>query len=264
MGTSSLPPIPEFTINNIATNMIPGASVHFMSGENENVTNSFTTNWHESTIRVRLPAAATLNVSSNNANDTSAGTGVQSVLVVGILASGLAANEVVATNGLSGVSTVNQYIEVNLFQQSATGSGNVNAGIVYIGTGTITSGKPANVVNVIDVDEGVATSGFFLVPTNVTAYFIKATISSPANQDIETKFLSVDPNGNEFDALPFNLKEYIDSDLQAMRPIIGGAYLEQRVRASTGGGGTTVSSTITFVLLDNTLYPPSTGGLLFG
>jgi hypothetical protein len=59
------------------------------------------------------------------------------------------------------------------------GSGGVNAGIIYVGTGTVTSGVPANIYTTISGDGSNQTlQAFWTVPADYTAYIYQTNIST--------------------------------------------------------------------------------------
>lgn len=84
----------------------------------------------------RMTSADTLNIVSSSTNDTSAGTGVQSVLIVGIDENRDQQTEIVTMNGTSAVTTSNQWFGINRMAINTVGSGASNAGSI---TATATS-----------------------------------------------------------------------------------------------------------------------------
>jgi hypothetical protein len=92
------------------------------------------------------PAAATvMKVSSSSANDTSAGTGARTILVAGLDANYASQSETITLSGQTAVNTVNSYLRITYTELLTTGSGNGQAGTIYIGTGTVTAGVPATI-----------------------------------------------------------------------------------------------------------------------
>ena len=89
--------------------------------------------------------ASVMKVSSSSANDTSAGTGARTILVVGLDANYNSQSETVTLSGQTAVNTVNSYLRITYTELLSTGSGNAQAGTIYIGTGTVTAGVPATV-----------------------------------------------------------------------------------------------------------------------
>jgi hypothetical protein len=58
------------------------------------------------------------------------------------------------------------------------GTGGVNAGQIYVGTGTVTAGVPANVYGHVAVGDNQSLTGHFTVPAGYTGYLKRGSISS--------------------------------------------------------------------------------------
>jgi hypothetical protein len=112
--------------------------------------------------------AITLTLSSASANDTAAGTGARTVLVEGVGANFVLQSEVVTLNGQTGVNTVSTYLAVNAITVLSAGTGLVNAGAIYAGFGTITTGVPASVLSAVAVGENKSQGCIYTVPAGYT------------------------------------------------------------------------------------------------
>lgn len=146
----------------------------------EGYNSSISTSWAPICSSGSLPiltSATVLEISSSSANDTSSGTGAQLVTITGLNASYLTISETVVLNGQTAVNTVNSYIAVNGFVVTAAGSGGTNAGIIYAGTGTVTAGVPATIVDSIPAGWGNRQNVAYTVPANITAYVASARIT---------------------------------------------------------------------------------------
>ena len=177
-------------------------------GTNANVDNSLHTIWQQGGLYSYPPSASTMTVSSSDVNDTSAGTGARTVLISGLDASYNEASETITLNGQTAVTTVNTYIRMNRALVLTAGSGGSNAGNIYVGTGTVTSGVPANIYTIINGDGSNQTlQAFWTVPAGYTAYVYQTNIStgtSSATPAILTTLLVARPFGGVF-----NTKEVI-------------------------------------------------------
>ena len=148
-------------------------------GQNSVVGDSVETIWQQGGLYSYPPSASTMTVSSSNVNDTSAGTGARTVLISGLDASYNEASETITLNGQTAVTTVNTYIRMNRAIVLTAGSGGANAGIIYVGTGTVTSGVPANIYTTINGDGSNQTlQAFWTVPAGYTAYIYQTNIST--------------------------------------------------------------------------------------
>lgn len=118
-------------------------------------------------------AGIQMTVRSANANDTAAGTGVRTVEINYLDASGLEQTEVVSTNG-GAVNTVATDIRrVNYFHTVTAGTGAAAAGIISL-TNT------ANTVTYALIAAGANFSrhGFFTIPSDKTGYVTSAYIGA--------------------------------------------------------------------------------------
>lgn len=152
----------------IATGKIPGWRAFRQFGMNEDVDNGSEDVWAYGGVYAFPTAAAQVSVVSSSAADNPAGTGVGSLLVEGVDASGFALSEVVSLNGLTPVLTVGSYYRVNRITAVAPGSAsttNYNAGAI---TATISGG----VVGYIEVREGTSHQMIYTVPADYYAMII--------------------------------------------------------------------------------------------
>lgn len=144
--------------------------------------------------------AATLTVSSSSTDDTSAGTGARTVQIVGLDDDHNEISEVITLNGQTAVTTSNSYTHVNSMTVLTVGSGGKNAGILYVGSGTVTTGVPATIFNLIYTGYNASTTGAYVIPAGYTGYITNGSISS--GQPVGTtpvigKLVTIDTNGIE-------------------------------------------------------------------
>lgn len=128
---------------------------------------------------ITFPAAAIqMTVSSSSANDTAAGTGARTVVVQGLDANYNEVTEIVTMNGQTAVTMTASLLRVNYAYVATAGSGNSAAGNIYIGTGTVTSGVPATVYDIIKLDYNNTTTGSYTIPAGYTAYMSQGLFST--------------------------------------------------------------------------------------
>jgi len=133
-------------------------------------------------------AGATMTISSADANDTSAGTGARTVKVDFLDSTYAEFSETLTLNGQTAVSTSSSdCFRVNTMTVLTAGTGKVNAGKVYVGTGTVTSGVPANIFGTIVADEGASSSGFYTVPLGKTLYSQRMVISTSGTKAVSAR-----------------------------------------------------------------------------
>lgn len=145
-------------------------------------------------------SATTTTISSSSASDTSAGTGARTVFVDGLNASYERVTETASLNGQTGVTLTNQYLRVNKITILTAGSGGTSAGSIYVGTGTVTTGVPAVILNRTGSSSNESESGFYSVPAGYTAFINRWTMSSSnPTANTATRFvLRVRPYGGVF------------------------------------------------------------------
>lgn len=177
-------------------------------GQNSVVGDSVETIWQQGGLYSYPPSATTMTVSSSNTNDTSAGTGARTVQILGLDGDYNEISETITLNGQTAVTTTNSFLRVNRALVLTAGSGGANAGIIYVGTGTVTTGVPANVYTTINGDGTNQTlQAFWTVPANYNAYIYQTNVSTgnSSNTPAVLKTLLVArPHGGVF-----NTKEVI-------------------------------------------------------
>lgn len=148
-------------------------------GNNAAVANVTETIWQQGGLYSYLSAASVLKVSSSSANDTSAGTGARTVELFGLDGDYNEINEVVTLNGQTAVNSTQSYLRINRMIVRSAGSGGSNAGIIYAGTGTVTTGVPANIYATINGDGTNQTlMALWTVPAGYTGYLMQYDVSN--------------------------------------------------------------------------------------
>jgi hypothetical protein len=161
----------------VARGQVDGHTPVFVSGFNATVGTSYETVWSESTVYAYPASAVAMKVSSSDANDTAAGTGARTVTVYGLDGSYNQINETVSLNGQTAVTTTATFLRVLHLMVNTAGSGGAAAGNIYVGVGSVTTGKPATVYGVYTADGG-ATACIYTVPAGYTGYIFDFLCSS--------------------------------------------------------------------------------------
>ena len=176
-----------------------GYSSVFKFGFNADVSTTEEVVWFQGGAYSHPSSASTMTLSSSNANDTSAGTGARTVEVFGLDTNYDEISETVSLSGQTGVSTTNSYLRANRIIVRSAGSGATNAGVIYMGTGTVTAGVPANIFSTVGAGLGQTLQSFWTVPNNKTAYVNSISASSFGNQNaFLTVSFYVRPQGEVF------------------------------------------------------------------
>ena len=234
---------------------IPNHERIIVRGINADIGTSFETIWPEGGQKVFQSAAAIQTLSSDSVNDTLLGTGARIITVKGLLSDYSEAEEDVEMDGLTEVSTVNSFLRINslFIKVGQSGSLGVNDGIIYIGTGVVTSGKPDVVNNLIIANFGISQSAFYTVPlgkqllsydrqygidTGKSAVFVVSVIDEGTTYSVHS--VPIFQNYTVIsDQIPLLVEEKIDVIFSAI---------------STSGGGSSSDVSIRSV---NVLYTPN-------
>lgn len=168
-------------LERVALGRINGATPLYLNGVNGASTTTYETLWDESNVYAFRSTATAQTISSASANDAAAGTGARTVRVTGITDTSFTeSTEVVTMNGTTGVSLANNYVSINKLEVVTAGSTGVNAGIIYVGTGSITAGKPATVEGLMAASVGMSTSFLYTVPANKTLMMLDLCVATRA------------------------------------------------------------------------------------
>lgn len=174
----------------VGRGQIPGHSVIHVFGHNPDVDTSEVTIWPALGLLVHPASPTIMTISSSSTDDTSAGTGARTVYILGINGTGGYVSETVTLNGQTAVNTVNQYDAIETMSVVSVGSGGVNAGIIYAGTGTVTAGVPAVPYSAVGAGDNISLVGHWTCPVGYTGYLVSGSITSGtsnANQYITAR-----------------------------------------------------------------------------
>lgn len=241
----------------VARGQIPGHKTIFKFGYNASVGSTKETIWEQGGLYAYPASATVMTISSSSANDTAAGTGARIVEVFGLDADYKEINEVVTLNGQTAVNTTKSYLRINRGIVRSAGSGGANAGIIYAGTGTVTSGVPANIYLLINGEgDNQTLMGIWTVPAGYTAFLTKMALSTGTSTQtpailncslvarpygevfqIKERFTLTDSAHEQFYTFPLRFTEKTD--------------LEMRAFSSSGSVSFDVSSSMEFIYIQN-------------
>ena len=179
----------------LSTGDISGFNVVHKYGHNLEVGTSYETIWSNGATYSYLTSATVLKISSSDANDDDGDTGARTVLVQGLDSNYDEIEETVTLNGQTSVNTTNQFLRVHRMIVQSTGNSNYNEGIIYAGTGTVSSGVPANVYATIPVEYNQTMMAVYTVPNNKTAYMTMFYAQPDDSKGFQTQLLCGDESG---------------------------------------------------------------------
>jgi hypothetical protein len=224
-------------------------------GINATVGTSNETVWIGSSLYTFPAAASVLKVSSSSADDASpSGTGAQTVQIQGLNAAYEAVVETVILNGQTEVNTTNSYLRVNKMTVLTAGSGGTSVGNIYAGTGIVTAGVPAVVVNQTGILANETESGFYSVPAGHTAFINMWTMSSGnTTPDEWTRFtLRIRPEGGVFGIkAQYHIPASGIYECKAAYPLPIPEKADLEILAATSDGSASVSTQLQLMLIKN-------------
>jgi len=235
-----------------ARGQVPGHKAFCQFGINTAVGTSNETVWIGSNTYTFPAAASVLKVSSSSASDTAASTGAQTVLIEGLNAAHEAVSETVSLNGQTAVNTTNSYLRVNKMIVLTAGSGGTSVGNIYAGTGDVTDGVPAVVVNQTGVLANETESGFYTVPAGYTAFINMWTMSSGnTTADEWTRFtLRIRPFGGVFGIkAQYHIAASGIYECKAAYPLPIPEKADLEILAATSDGSASVSTQLQITLV---------------
>ena len=120
-------------------------------------------------------SAATVFISSADANDTSAGTGARTLLLEGLDANYAAVSETITMNGQTQVESSKSYIRLFKITSVTVGSGGKNAGDIYVATTGASSGVPTGTTYLVMESDDISAintsqAAVYTVPAGHTLY----------------------------------------------------------------------------------------------
>jgi len=211
----------------------------FKFGFNPDVDNLLETVWAQGGLYSYLATASVLKVSSSSTADAAAGTGARTVTLSGLDANYSEISETVTLNGQTAVNTTNSYLRIFRMVVNSAGSGGQNAGVVYAGTGTVTSGVPANKYATIAIGDNQTLMALWTVPAGHTAYLLQTDITLATTQNnkyctvsvvsrpfgevfqVRDRFVKSESTTNQAYSIPVKFEEKTDIEVRAIGDSVG-------------------------------------------
>jgi len=191
--------------------------------------------WDEGGLYVYPSAAAAMTLSSSSALDTAAGTGARTVLVQGLDINLLPVDVTLPLNGQTGVVITPDLLRVNNVEVMTAGSGEENAGDIYVGTGAITAGVPADKFGKISIGENIALSSVCTIRADRTGLLTSLFVGVPKQANVNVRVV-VRKLGKVFVTVDrftlFQQAPFVPHDIPI--PLIGGSDIEIRAQAAIG------------------------------
>ena len=178
-------------------------------------------------------------ISSDDAADVmTSGTGAWTVEASTLDESFIERSETLEMNGLTGVTlaAADDY-RVYRAKVKAVGTGGVNAGIIYIGTGALTDGVPANIYAQIDIGKGQTQMALYTIPAGTVGLIDELTSSSSISKKMEVDLFArqVGESWRVQDTVSF-LSDLVQQEMEVPEMHPAGTDIEMRGLATAGGG----------------------------
>lgn len=140
----------------------------------------------------QMSSADTMDVVSDSANDTSAGTGARSIKITGLDGNYNEIEETVTMNGTTSVTTTNTFIIIHRAIPKTAGSSETNDGNI-----TITDTTGGTTQALIDATQHSTIQGFSMVPRGYHAVLIRWEINAGKGDDFKFHIMAK-PFGEAF------------------------------------------------------------------
>lgn len=185
----------------VSRGQIPAHYPQFKFGFNPDVDNATETVWAEGGLYYHPVSATQMTVSSSSDDDTAnEGDGARTVELFGLDADYNEISETILLDGTSAVTTTKSFLRINRGIIRSAGDNEVASGTIYVGTGTVTLGKPANVYLSIKPADGQTLMALWTVPAGYTAHLLKTdiTVATTQNNKYATITVLAKPFGEVF------------------------------------------------------------------
>lgn len=224
----------------IAADFFPGMSEVSQFGHNPDVGTAFETLWLEGGLYVYANAEKIMTLSSSDTDDTSAGTGAQTVHIEGLDGNYNQVREDIALNGQNGVTLGRKYLRIHSITVLTAGSSLGNEGVVYVGTGSITTGKPAVVHGCVEIGHNKSIQGIYTIPLDHRGYLMEYEFGSSIAKTV-TGVIVTRPFGEVFQVLDY--RELRDGETSSLTTAVDvlepKTDIELRAKTAAGGGDIT-------------------------
>lgn len=241
--------------HDVARGLVEGQTLWNKFGYNSDIDIGTETIWSTGGLLTKLTTPTTLSIVSTSANDTSGGTGANSIIVYGIDSTRTARTEVVTLNGLTPVVTATTWLGINRMAIYLSGSGGVNAGKI---TATAVSG--GSVQAEIPLGEGTTQTGFFFIQANHTALMDWLVINinkiGAGNDPVVTikAWVTSFVSGSKYEVFRHSIDTAVENTIQILPPLpfVVGEKSIIEFQATTDKNDTIVTIRFSMIEVKNT------------
>lgn len=223
-------------------------------GYNPDVNGDEETVWEQGGDYPWLDSAVTMFVSSTSVNDTSGGSGANTILIQGLDENYVEIEETITLNGQTQVTTQLSYLRVYRAFVTLAGSSGTSGGIIYIGSSGATGGVPNGTVYA-NLGIGNQTQiAAYTVPAGHTLYVDEINITAAlnlANKRVNASFHTRDFGSNVFRTRFINVLQSNQLNQRFKYPQDFAEKTDVEVRVSTNTTNNPIAASFQGVLIKN-------------
>ncbi|KKN10539.1 hypothetical protein LCGC14_1035590 [marine sediment metagenome] len=244
--TAENPKASDFAFN-VAAGNVNGVVGVGRIGFNPDIVASPEDLWNAGGLMVYLTAAETMDIVSDNAADTSVGTGLQTLLIQGLDDNFVETSETITLDGLNPVTTVNTYLRVHDMRGLTAGATGSNEGII-----TATATTSVVIQGQMDVGSNASSTFQFTVPADKTAFITFFEFSAGQMDAVEFSIF-VRLEGGLFQQTSKHelVEDSLTVTLMPYTPLPEKTDLRCLAERVAGGGSTLDTAIVRFYLVDN-------------
>ena len=223
-------------------------------GYNPDVNGDEETVWEQGGNYPWLDSAVTMFVSSTSVNDTSGGSGANTILIQGLDENYVEIEETVTLNGQTQVTTQLSYLRIYRAFVTLAGSSGTSGGIIYVGSSGATGGVPNGTVYA-NLSIGNQTQiAAYTVPAGHTLYLDEINITaalSLANKRVNASFHTRDFGSNVFRTRFINVLQSSQLKQLFKYPQEFAEKTDVEIRVSTNTSNNPIAASFQGVLIKN-------------
>ena len=223
-------------------------------GYNPDVNGDEETVWEQGGDYPWLDSAVTMFVSSTSVNDTSGGSGANTILIQGLDENYVEIEETITLNGQTQVATQLSYLRVYRSFVTLAGSSGTSGGIIYIGSSGATGGVPNGTVYA-NLSIGNQTQiAAYTVPAGHTLYVDEINITAAlnlANKRVNASFHTRDFGSNVFRTRFINVLQSSQLNQRFKYPQDFAEKTDVEIRVSTNTTNNPIAASFQGVLIKN-------------
>ena len=223
-------------------------------GYNPDVNGDEETVWEQGGDYPWLDSAVTMFVSSTSVNDTSGGSGANTILIQGLDENYVEIEETITLNGQTQVTTQLSYLRVYRAFVTLAGSSGTSGGIIYVGSSGATGGVPNGTVYA-NLSIGNQTQiAAYTVPAGHTLYVDEINITAAlnlANKRVNASFHTRDFGSNVFRTRFINVLQSSQLKQLFKYPQDFAEKTDVEIRVSTNTTNNPIAASFQGVLIKN-------------